>query len=105
MPIDRELRHFSFGHLGDGNLHFSVFRRHDADDGATLPEAAIETAVNEVVWSMGGSISAEHGVGLLHGDQLIGQKPAVELHWQYSIKTLLDPHDLLNPGKLFVPVD
>ena len=73
MPIDRELRHFSFGHLGDGNLHFSVFRRHDADDGATLPEAAIETAVNEVVWSMGGSISAEHGVGLLHGDQLIGQ--------------------------------
>ena len=102
-PIDRELRHFSFGHLGDGNLHFSVFRRLDANDGLSLPEEAIEAAVNEVVWSMGGSISAEHGVGLLHRDQLIGQKPAEELCLQNRIKRLLDPDDLFNPGKLYIP--
>ncbi len=103
LPIDRELRHFSFGHLGDGNLHFSVFRRLDANDGLALPEEAIDAAVNQTVWSMGGSISAEHGVGLLHRDQLVGQKPAEELRLQKRIKALLDPQDLFNPGKVFIP--
>lgn len=94
-------RAFAFGHLGDGNLHFSVCQPETADAEAfrTL-EPGIHAAVNEICWAHGGSISAEHGIGRLHRDELLRQKPAIELQLQRRIKTALDPQGLLNPGIL-----
>jgi FAD/FMN-containing dehydrogenase len=94
-------RAFAFGHLGDGNLHFSACQPPDSDPAAFRAKRnEIEAAVNAECWSLGGSISAEHGIGQLHLPELVHQKSAEELGMQRQIKALLDPHKLLNPGKL-----
>ena len=90
-----------FGHLGDGNMHFAVcipvgmdraeFRSHTK---------AINDAVYGVVGKYNGSISAEHGIGALKRDRLPSVKSAVELDLMRSIKQLLDPKGILNPGKV-----
>ena len=94
-------RALAFGHLGDGNVHFSACQPPGGDANAFRAKRhAIEHAVNETCWTLGGSISAEHGIGQLHRAELVGQKSAEELGLQRGIKALLDPRGLFNPGKL-----
>ncbi len=83
-------------HLGDGNLHFSVFpTRDDAD----LNDRILET-VEDVVQELGGSFSAEHGVGLSKQPSMARRKDPVALEIMGRIKKALDPADLMNPGKI-----
>lgn len=92
----------NFGHLGDGNLHYNV--QAPAGDGAAdflaRHESAINTIVYDAVAAHGGSISAEHGIGLLKRDTLVHYKSAVALGRMAAIKQALDPHGLLNPGRV-----
>jgi FAD/FMN-containing dehydrogenase len=101
-----------FGHLGDGNLHYNVSPR-SADEGesaaARSPEAddrflALEEPVNRIahdaVARYGGSISAEHGLGVLRRDEAARYKQPVEIAMMRAIKQALDPQGLMNPGKV-----
>ncbi|MAU52842.1 MAG: hydroxyacid dehydrogenase [Roseovarius sp.] len=90
-----------FGHLGDGNLHYNVFsmpgcRR--ADHAAERD--AIKRAVHDLVHEMGGSVSAEHGIGRLKVDDLERYGDPVKLAAMRAIKAALDPVGIMNPGAL-----
>lgn len=99
--IAPDARPFGFGHLGDGNLHFSACQPEAGDPEAFQAlEPGIVAAVNEICWAAGGSISAEHGIGRLHRHELLHQKPAAELALQRRIKAAFDPRGTLNPGIL-----
>jgi FAD/FMN-containing dehydrogenase len=94
-----------FGHLGDGNLHYNVSpgeayfvrERHDA---FRALEGRINRAVHDAVAARRGSISAEHGLGVLRRDESARFKSDVELRLMRAIKNALDPHGLMNPGKV-----
>ena len=99
------VRLVNFGHLGDGNLHYNV----QAPDGG---EARVfmqeqEERVNQIVYAsvqrFAGSISAEHGVGSLKIDKLVQFKSPVALELMRTLKRALDPHNLLNPGRVVRP--
>jgi len=90
-----------FGHIGDGNLHMNVLRpEHWAVDDFRAACGALTPAVFELVGRFGGSLSAEHGVGLLKRDYLPSIKPVDEIVLMRGIKQLFDPDGVLNPGKL-----
>jgi FAD/FMN-containing dehydrogenase len=91
---------FAFGHLGDGNLHFSACQP-EAGDGIAFEakRRLIEEAANNVVWNLGGSVSAEHGIGQLHRNELVHQKGDVEVSMLRKIKSALDPTSMFNPHK------
>lgn len=92
----------AFGHLGDGNVHFHVL----APEGAVGGEweenegKVISQYVHDEVTRFGGTISAEHGIGQMKRDELGRLGDDVALNLMRSIKEALDPHGLLNPGKL-----
>lgn len=90
-----------FGHLGDGNLHFNVspIEGLSREHFESL-EAPINRLVHDAVHGCSGSISAEHGLGVLRRDEAARFKTAVELRMRQSLKTALDPLGLMNPGKL-----
>jgi FAD/FMN-containing dehydrogenase len=91
----------AYGHAGDGNLHFNLNLRPGADAAAFLArEPALKRAVHDLVAQMGGSISAEHGIGQLKVDELERYAPAAELDAMRRIKQALDPNGILNPGKI-----
>jgi FAD/FMN-containing dehydrogenase len=93
----------SYGHMGDGNLHFNVSQRSDSPRDAFLARAApLETAIFDLVESLGGSISAEHGIGRLKAAELAERADPVELAAMRALKTALDPKGILNPGKVLV---
>ena len=96
------VRLVNFGHLGDGNLHYNVQAETGADGKAFLEqhEAAINTMVFDSVAQFGGSISAEHGIGSLKLDKLEHHKSVVALEMMRAIKRALDPHNLMNPGRV-----
>ena len=96
------VRLVNFGHLGDGNLHYNVQAPAGDDAAAFLSEHEYEvnTLVFDAVQCFGGSISAEHGVGTLKVSKLEHHKSPVALNLMRAIKTALDPHNLMNPGKL-----
>ena len=88
-----------FGHLGDGNLHYNVFPvpgRSRADH--AHERDAIKTCVHDLVHAMGGSVSAEHGIGRLKTGDLIRYGDPVKLAAMRAIKRALDPRGILNPG-------
>ena len=90
-----------FGHIGDGNLHLNVLKPPDlvmADFYARCH--AISPKLFELVRQRGGSISAEHGVGLLKRDFLSYSRSAVEIDVMRAVKAVLDPNGVMNPGKL-----
>jgi FAD/FMN-containing dehydrogenase len=91
-----------FGHLGDGNLHYNVQPPAALATGET-PQG-FEQEVNEVVFDLvdrlGGTLSAEHGIGVLRRDELAKRKPAVALSMMHAIKLALDPSGLMNPGRI-----
>jgi len=83
-------------HLGDGNMHFSVY---PARDDKQLASQLMEE-IEDVVKSLGGSFSAEHGVGLSKRPSMARRKDAVALAAMRQIKTALDPNNIMNPGKV-----
>jgi FAD/FMN-containing dehydrogenase len=90
-----------FGHLGDGNIHFNVSQPIGADSTAYLalwPDMA--HAVHAIVHDLGGSISAEHGIGQAKMADLIQFSDPVSLDIMRDIKSALDPNGILNPGKV-----
>ena len=94
-------RPLPFGHLGDGNIHYNVNQPPGADKAEYLTHwDAMNAAVYEVVKAYGGSISAEHGIGVIKRHQLPAVKDPVALELMRSLKSLLDPKGILNPGKV-----
>jgi FAD/FMN-containing dehydrogenase len=90
-----------FGHMGDGNIHFNVTQPVGADKAAFLARwAELNENVHAVVTKMNGSISAEHGVGVLKRDLLPQVKDPVAMEVMRRFKNALDPHNTLNPGKV-----
>lgn len=95
-------RVLAFGHMGDGNIHFNFSQPAGVDGKAFMREneARVHEAVYEVVTSLGGSVSAEHGIGQLKVELLQRVKDPVALEMMRTIKRALDPNGILNPGKL-----
>jgi FAD/FMN-containing dehydrogenase len=91
----------AYGHLGDGNLHFNVSQRPDADRTAFLRRGEqLERAIFDLVDNLGGSISAEHGIGRLKAAEFARRADPVELAVMRDLKHALDPKGILNPGKV-----
>ncbi len=89
----------AFGHMGDGNIHYDVLQPLGVSPEAFRANAAaIETAVYDVIDRHGGSISAEHGVGLARRDDIARRKQPAEIAMMRAIKSALDPHGIMNPG-------
>lgn len=90
-----------FGHVGDGNLHYNVAQPAGADgDAFRALEAVISQVIYDIVTGLGGSISAEHGIGTLKRAWLLKYCDPVELDLMRTLKNALDPARLLNPGKV-----
>ena len=91
----------SYGHLGDGNLHFNV-NQAQGDSAADFLALAprINRAVHDLIARYGGSFSAEHGIGQLKREELHRYKNPVALEVMRTIKNALDPHGIMNPGKV-----
>jgi FAD/FMN-containing dehydrogenase len=90
-----------FGHVGDGNLHFNC----QAPAGWTKPQFApyvepISGAIYDLVTAYGGSISAEHGIGRIKLEELAHYRSRTELDVMRQLKRALDPHNIMNPGKV-----
>jgi FAD/FMN-containing dehydrogenase len=91
-----------FGHIGDGNVHLNVLKPDDLPmDEFQLRCGEVSKWVFDIVQRYGGSISAEHGVGLLKKDYLHYTRSALEVSIMRQIKTAFDPLGIMNPGKIF----
>lgn len=101
LDILPTIRPYPVGHIGDGNVHFS-FKAPVGMDQQTLNQytPAITRAVNDLITSMGGSISAEHGIGMDKLDELSHYRSKTELDIMRTIKRALDPQNIMNPGKV-----
>src|SRR5207244_4431071 len=98
IPAARPL---PFGHLGDGNVHYNVAQPIDADKAAFLGRwHDVNKVVFDVVLKYGGSISAEHGIGIMKRDLLPSVKDPVAMELMRALKRTLDPNGILNPGKV-----
>jgi FAD/FMN-containing dehydrogenase len=98
-------RVIAFGHLGDGNVHFNVGAPRGAGSAWLEEEAPKVTAfVHDLVIEAGGSISAEHGIGQMRLSELARTGDPVRLAAMRAIKQALDPHGIMNPGKLVPPL-
>ena len=94
-----DMRINCFGHLGDGNLHYNLFPalgRTRADYENLRP--TIKGLVHGLVASLGGSVSAEHGIGRLKVEDLLRYGDPTKLAMMRAVKTALDPNGILNPG-------
>jgi len=91
----------AFGHIGDGNIHFNILKPEGEDDARHLARgAAINRIVEDVALGLGGSFSAEHGVGTLKKGSLARYKSPVEIALMRRLKATLDPLGILNPGRI-----
>jgi FAD/FMN-containing dehydrogenase len=94
-------RPFPFGHLGDGNIHFNITQPVAMDPAAFLARSeAVNEAVYGVVLSLGGTISAEHGIGQAKRALLAKVKSPIEIDLMRRVKRAFDPKGILNPGKV-----
>jgi len=90
-----EARVFAFGHVGDGNIHYNV-----GPQALIARREEVSRAVYGVVAELGGSISAEHGLGQLKREEIRRHKDPLELEMMRALKRTLDPQGLMNPGKV-----
>lgn len=91
-----------FGHIGDGNLHLNILKPEDLTKDEFFTAChAVTHDICAIIQSLGGSISAEHGVGLLKKAYLPYSRSDVEIELMRAIKVAFDPKGLLNPGKIF----
>ena len=94
------IRPVPFGHVGDGNLHFNFSQPVGAAPAGFLArEEQVHRVVHDVVAALGGSISAEHGIGVAKREEIRRYKSPVEIALMQRIKTALDPKGIMNPGK------
>jgi FAD/FMN-containing dehydrogenase len=94
-------RPFPFGHIGDGNIHLNISQPEGADKAAYLARwDEMNAAIHTIVLDLGGTISAEHGIGTLKRGLLTRVKSPVEIALMRKIKTALDPQGIMNPGKV-----
>jgi FAD/FMN-containing dehydrogenase len=91
------MRVAAFGHVGDGNLHFNVMLPRIGDYGDLQRRA--NRVVHDLVAAYHGSISAEHGLGVLRADEAARFKSPVEIDMLCALRAALDPHGIMNPGK------
>ncbi len=99
--ISPDVRIACFGHVGDGNLHYNLSKvdaQSNEDFIAQTP--VINRIVYDLVCELGGSISAEHGLGQLKRNDVLQYKSMTEMNLMRSVKSALDPQGLMNPGKL-----
>jgi FAD/FMN-containing dehydrogenase len=94
-----------FGHMGDGNIHYNISQPLTADMGADKQAfldrwREINEIVHAIVLAVGGSISAEHGIGQLKRDELSHIRSPIEMDLMYRIKQAFDPAGIMNPGKV-----
>lgn len=95
------LRIVCFGHLGDGNLHYNPSQAQNRDNAAFIAgSAAVNRLVYDLVNELGGSISAEHGLGQLKREEILHYKSSLEMDLMRAVKRALDPQGLMNPGKV-----
>jgi FAD/FMN-containing dehydrogenase len=103
--LTREYPHIEviwFGHIGDGNLHINVLRPEDLSEAAFIAQCEhVTTLLAESLHRHGGSISAEHGIGLVKKDYLESTRSAAEIELMRGVRRVFDPLGLMNPGKLF----
>jgi FAD/FMN-containing dehydrogenase len=91
----------SYGHAGDGNLHFNLSQKPGTDTAQFVARThPLELAMFDLVESLGGSISAEHGIGRLKAEEFARRADPVELQVMHALKKALDPQGILNPGKV-----
>jgi FAD/FMN-containing dehydrogenase len=95
------VRLVSFGHLGDGNLHYNIAAPAGADEEAFMARAPeVSRVVHDSVARFSGSISAEHGLGQYKRGEILRYKSALEMDLMRRIKAALDPQGIMNPGKV-----
>jgi FAD/FMN-containing dehydrogenase len=91
-----------FGHIGDGNLHINVLRPADLSEPAFIEQCEhVTRLLADVLHRHGGSISAEHGIGLVKKNYLESTRSAAEIALMRGVRQVFDPLGLMNPGKLF----
>jgi FAD/FMN-containing dehydrogenase len=86
---------YAFGHIGDGNIHYNV-----GDEALLARREEVNRVVFSVVAALGGSISAEHGLGQMKREAIRRHKDPLELELMGALKRALDPQGLMNPGKV-----
>ncbi len=95
------IRIVAFGHVGDGNLHYNQSKPEAGENTVFIAaQAQVNRIVHDLVHELGGSISAEHGIGQLKREEILRYKSTVEMDMMRSIKRALDPQGLMNPGKV-----
>ena len=90
-----DVRIYAFGHVGDGNIHYNV-----GPERLVAERTAVNRIVYDTVAELGGSISAEHGLGQLKRDEIRAHKSPLEMELMRRLKQALDPKGLMNPGKV-----
>ena len=99
-----DIRVVAFGHLGDGNIHFNLTQPAGADSEAYLAEwERLHRIVCDIATGLGGSFSAEHGIGRLKQVDMARYKSEVEIDLMRTLKSALDPNNIMNPGKVVSP--
>jgi D-lactate dehydrogenase (cytochrome) len=95
------VRMVTFGHLGDGNLHYNVTHPQGGDEAAFIARTDdVNRVVHDSVAAFGGSISAEHGIGQYKRDEIVRYKSPVEIELMRVVKRAVDPLGIMNPGKV-----
>ena len=90
-----------FGHIGDGNLHYNQSKADaESNAGFIARTVAVSRLVHDLVHQLGGSISAEHGLGQLKREEVLRYKSGTEMDLMRAVKQALDPRGLMNPGKV-----
>jgi glycolate oxidase len=94
----------TFGHAADGNFHVNIMYHRDDAAEARRARAAVQSLM-ELVVSLGGAITGEHGIGLAKSPFLRLSASKAELGAMLAVKHALDPNGILNPGKIFEPFE
>ncbi len=95
------IRPVPFGHIGDGNIHFNLSQPLGMEKSEYLALwQQINSIVHDIVHSLGGSISAEHGIGILKVQELERYKPEIDLKIMRTLKKAIDPNNIMNPGRV-----